>query len=57
MVSFVKVKEKKFTLRKEAVEWAKEEKKKHKGATGKVLKIDINVLPQNRWEAVLLRRV
>lgn len=56
MAKYTKYKTKAFTLKKDAMAWAKKEKKAYKGV--KNMKIETNFNPDqpNPWEAIVLMK-
>ncbi len=57
MADFVKVKGKKFGLRKDAEAWATKEKKKMKGSSiKKEINFITNAPKEQQWEALILRK-
>ena len=54
MAQYIKFKSRRFTLEKDAIKWAKDEKASYKGSTQKI-KFETNYIGQdiNQWEAVL----
>lgn len=57
MAKYIEYKTKKFPLKKDAIAWAKKEKKAFKGA--KVMKIETNFHanePVQPWEAIVLMK-